>query len=172
MGGDKEKSSKECADRSSEVIFAVPHLFLSFLGKVGEYLKRLNFSQHRKWNVEPLTVPQQWNPPSLFLSSYMRPITHRQLVKRASEGPLWALAGLSGSCLFLTVLLQMITTSPLRYCYPQDSLDLKQATELWDTTPSTPPIPKILYSLLSSQYIWLYIFLPFLSAVLPWRPLF
>lgn len=118
----------------------------------------------------PLTVPQQWNPPSLFLSSYMRPVTHRQLVKWASEGPLWVLAGLSGSCLFLTVLLQMITTSPLRYYYPQDSLDLKQAMELWDTYPSTPPLPKILYTLLSSQYIWLYVFLPFLSAVLPCRP--
>lgn len=131
------KVSKRVCGPLLRVTFAVPHLFLSFLGKVGEHLKRLNFSQHRKWNVELLTVPQQWNPPSLFLSSYMRPATHRQLVKRVSERPLWVLAGLSGSCLFLTVVLQMITTSPPRYYYPQDSLVLQQAKYLWDTSPKS-----------------------------------
>lgn len=86
-------------------------------------------SQEMKRRASP-TAHRQRNPWSPFLSTYIRPLTHRQLVKTVSKGPLWVLAGLSGSCRLLTAPLQIITTSLLRFYYPLDSLNLKRPTEL------------------------------------------
>lgn len=133
-GGGKETSPKRecgllCRGYSSTLQFLT--CSPPFRGKVEEYLKRLWFSHHRKWNVEPprLRIDKE-NPWSPFLSTYIRPLTHRQLVKTVSKGPLWVLAGLSGSCRLLTAPLQIITTSLLRFYYPLDCLNLKRPTEL------------------------------------------
>lgn len=81
MAGDKDppppkKRNLQAALPSGLFRFVATPLFPFFQVRLEEYLKRLQLSFHRKWNVELPTAQWQRNPWSLFLSTWTP--THAQ----------------------------------------------------------------------------------------------
>lgn len=79
MAGDKDPPQKrnlQAALPSGLFRFVATPLFPFFQVRLEEYLKRLQLSFHRKWNVELPTAQWQRNPWSLFLSTWTP--THAQ----------------------------------------------------------------------------------------------